>query len=181
MASIIGERHKYWCVAWRTIELLRLMQIRCGLILWSSAIMHAGVITAGGIRLLTSKRKIYLVGVGWISEDVSLLQSSRNRKFATSVIRMVFKPLETFPESFQLSDFNEMPARYNNLRFYFCSHTRIFGEVKLSSSWPSAKITMTSPWRTEKKNRIFYADTSGSLFKNKNAQSFKYCQTHRSK
>ena len=34
--------------------------------------MHAGVITAGGIRLLTSKQKIYLVGVGWISEDVPL-------------------------------------------------------------------------------------------------------------
>ena len=40
------------------------MQIRCGFIFWSLAIMHAGVITAGGIRLLTSKQKIYLVGVG---------------------------------------------------------------------------------------------------------------------
>ena len=86
------------------------MQIRCGFIFWSLAIMRAGVITAGGIRLLTSKRKIYLVGVGWISEDVPLPQSSRNRKFTTSVVRMVFKPLETFPESFQLSDCNEMQS-----------------------------------------------------------------------
>ena len=42
---------------------------------------------------------------------ISLLQSSRNRKFAKLVLRMVFKSLETFLESFQLSDFNEMQSK----------------------------------------------------------------------
>ena len=42
---------------------------------------------------------------------ISLLQSSGNRKFAKLVLRMVFKSLETFLESFQLSDFNEMQSK----------------------------------------------------------------------
>ena len=42
-----------------------------------------------------------------------LSQSSRNRKFAKSVLRMVFKSLETFLESFQLSDLNEMQSEIN--------------------------------------------------------------------
>ena len=40
-----------------------------------------------------------------------LSQSSRNRKFAKLVLRMVFMSLETFLESFQLSDFNEMQSK----------------------------------------------------------------------
>ena len=42
---------------------------------------------------------------------ITLLQSSRNRKFAKLVLRLVFKSLETFLESLQLSDFNEMQSK----------------------------------------------------------------------
>ena len=42
---------------------------------------------------------------------ISLLQSSGNRKFAKLVLRMVFKSLETFLESFQLFDFNEVQSK----------------------------------------------------------------------
>ena len=40
-----------------------------------------------------------------------LSQSSRNSKFAKLVLRMVFKSLETFLESFQLSNFNEVQRK----------------------------------------------------------------------
>ena len=40
-----------------------------------------------------------------------LSQSSRKRKFAKSDLRMVFKSLETFLESFQVSDGNEMQSK----------------------------------------------------------------------
>lgn len=63
-----------------------------------------------------------------MSEDVPLSQSPGNRKFAKSVYRykndFQLKPLETFPESFQLSDFNEMQSiitRDFNLAFTLVS------------------------------------------------------------
>ena len=156
----MGERHKNWGIAPRTIE----RKICCGFKFWSLANMHAGVIYAAGGCWWNSKQKKYLVGGGWISEDVPLSQSSRNPNFAKSVVRVVFTSLETFPESFQLSDFNQMPVKNNNLRFYFFFHTRVFGEVKLGISWRRAKITMTSPLMTRKKNRIFHADIDQWFF-----------------
>ena len=84
--------------------------------------MHAGVITLVEYAYLPQSKNIYSVGVGSISEDVPLPQSSRNHKFATSVIRMVFKPLETFAESFQLSDFNEKLKFTENQQTPDCSY-----------------------------------------------------------
>ena len=52
-----------------------------------------------------------------------------------------------------MADIRDQAVQYNNLRFYFCFHTRMFGEVKLSSSWPSVKTTMTSSLRTEKEKQ----------------------------
>ena len=40
------------------------MQIRCGFIFWSLAIMHAGVITLVEYAYLPQSKKIYLVG--WV-------------------------------------------------------------------------------------------------------------------
>ena len=40
-----------------------------------------------------------------------LSQRSRNRKLAKSVLRMVYKSLETFLESLQLSDLNVMQSK----------------------------------------------------------------------
>ena len=161
MASIMGEWHKNWGIGPRTIE----CKICCEFKFWSLACKHACWCYLCCWWLLVEKsKKKYFVGVGWISEDVPLSQSSRNPNFAKSVVRVVFTSLETFPESFQLSDFNQMPVKNNNLRFYFFFHKRIFGEVKLGISWLRAKITKTSPLMTRKKNRIFHADIDQWFF-----------------
>ena len=55
----------------------------------------------------------------------SLFLKVKIRKFAKSVLRMVFKSLETFLEWFQLSDLNEMQRK--KMGFYLGLHTRIFG------------------------------------------------------
>ena len=44
-------------------------------------------------------------------ENPPMSSSSRNRKFAKSVLRIVFKSLETFLESLQLSHLNEMHSK----------------------------------------------------------------------
>ena len=163
MASIIGERHKHWCSVannWMTKGHANTLWIH--ILVFSNHACWCNYCLWNTLTYLKAKNIFSWSGLN--QRRCSLPQSSRNRKFATSVIRMVFKRLETFAESFQLSDFNEIPARYNNLRFYFCFHTRIFGEVKLGSSWLRAKITMTSSLRTEKKYRIFHADIDQWLF-----------------
>ena len=55
--------------------------------------------------------KVSIIVIIIIIIIITLLQSSRNRKFAKLVLRLVFKSLETFLESLQLSDFNEMQSK----------------------------------------------------------------------
>ena len=55
----------------------------------------------------------------------SLFLKVKIRKFTKSVLRTVFKSLETFLEWFQLSDLNEMQRK--KMGFYLGLHTRIFG------------------------------------------------------
>ena len=145
MASIIGERHKFWCVASRTIEWLRVMQIRCGFIFWSLAIMHACWFNYSWRNTLT-----YLKAKNIFSwSGLNQRRCSPSSKLKKPQVRNVcynngFQATWNFPwivSTFRLY----WDAKYNNLRFYFGFHTRIFGEVKLSSSWPSVKTTMTSP------------------------------------
>ena len=160
MASIIGERHKYWCVAntlWIHILVFSNHACWCNYGWWNTLtyLKAKNIFSWSGLnqRRCSPSSKLKKPQVRNVDYKNGF-QATWNFPWIVSTLRLLWD------------------AKYNNLRFYFGFHTRIFGEVKLGSSWLRAKITMTSPLRTEKKNRIFHADINSSLFKYKNAQRF---------